>query len=177
MTPQPRDPLLTTARIIAWFFIGVLGLVAAVLLALVPAVVFKHDAVIAQLGASGVDSGGAAILAIVAVMLGVAALMGLAVWFFHLLLKIIDSVAEGDPFAPVNAVRLNRMAWISLGGYLATFPLVALIAWLAVTTENANEVQADLDIDGSLLVPLILFILARVFRHGAAMREDLEGTV
>ncbi len=24
---------------------------------------------------------------------------------------------------------------------------------------------------------LLLFILARVFRHGAAMRDDLEGTV
>ena len=30
---------------------------------------------------------------------------------------------------------------------------------------------------GSILLTLILFILARVFRHGAAMREDLEGTV
>ena len=28
-----------------------------------------------------------------------------------------------------------------------------------------------------ILLVLILFILARVFRHGAAMREDLEGTV
>jgi hypothetical protein len=28
-----------------------------------------------------------------------------------------------------------------------------------------------------LVVGLVLFILARVFRHGAAMREDLEGTV
>ena len=27
------------------------------------------------------------------------------------------------------------------------------------------------------LLVVILFILARVFRHGAAMREDLEGTV
>jgi Fe-S cluster assembly ATPase SufC len=33
-----------------------------------------------------------------------------------------------------------------------------------------------LDMTGILLV-IILFILARVFRHGAAMREDLEGTV
>lgn len=29
----------------------------------------------------------------------------------------------------------------------------------------------------SLFLSLTLFILARVFRHGAAMRDDLEGTV
>ena len=28
-----------------------------------------------------------------------------------------------------------------------------------------------------ILLVIILFILARVFRHGASMRADLEGTV
>jgi len=30
---------------------------------------------------------------------------------------------------------------------------------------------------GSILLILILFILARVFREGARMRDELEGTV
>ena len=43
--------------------------------------------------------------------------------------------------------------------------------------ENADiTIDAGLDIEGILLA-LILFILARVFRHGARMRDDLEGTV
>ena len=37
-------------------------------------------------------------------------------------------------------------------------------------------VDAGLDVSGILLV-VILFILARVFRHGTTMREELEGTV
>jgi hypothetical protein len=40
--------------------------------------------------------------------------------------------------------------------------------------------DADFDFGvslGGLLLALTLFILARVFRQGAAMREDLEGTV
>ena len=36
--------------------------------------------------------------------------------------------------------------------------------------------EASFDFGGLILI-LTLFILARVFRHGAAMREDLEGTV
>ena len=37
-------------------------------------------------------------------------------------------------------------------------------------------IDAGLDLSGIVLV-VVLFILARVFRHGAAMRADLEGTV
>ena len=32
-------------------------------------------------------------------------------------------------------------------------------------------------LSAALAARLVLFILARVFRHGAAMRDDLEGTV
>ena len=38
------------------------------------------------------------------------------------------------------------------------------------------EVTADVSANGLLLV-LVLFILARVFKTGAQMRDDLEGTV
>ena len=38
------------------------------------------------------------------------------------------------------------------------------------------HVDASLDFSGVVMV-VVLFILARVFRQGAAMRADLEGTV
>ena len=41
-----------------------------------------------------------------------------------------------------------------------------------------EELTADIEFSlTGVLLALVLFILARVFRHGAAMREDLEGTV
>jgi galactitol-specific phosphotransferase system IIC component len=53
-----------------------------------------------------------------------------------------------------------------------------MVMWLASVAKEAHaDVRTDLDLGGSLLLPLVLFILARVFRHGAAMREELEGTV
>jgi hypothetical protein len=37
-------------------------------------------------------------------------------------------------------------------------------------------IQVDLPLAG-LFLALVLFILARVFREGTRMREDLEGTI
>lgn len=178
MSIRPKDPLLAIARVVTWFFIAVLAIVAIAMLVAAPVAAFNNATIIAELAKEGVEVGSEVTFVIVMVLLGVAALMALAVWFLTLLLRIIDSVGEGDPFAPANAVRLNRMAWISLGGYLGSIPVGAMVMWLASVAREANaDVSADLDLGGSLLLPLVLFILARVFRHGAAMREDLEGTV
>jgi hypothetical protein len=51
--------------------------------------------------------------------------------------------------------------------------------WLS---EHIKADKADLDINigfsgSGLVLMLVLFILSRIFRHGAAMREELEGTV
>ena len=178
MSIRPRDPLLTIARIVTWFFIAVLGFAAAAILVAVPFVAFNNATIIGALADEGVKVGSEVTFVIVVTLLGISALLALGVWFLRLLLRIIDSVGEGDPFVPANAVRLNRMAWISLGGYLASIPVGAMVLWLASVAEDAHaDVQGDFDIGGSLLLPLVLFILARVFRLGAAMREDLEGTV
>jgi len=74
------------------------------------------------------------------------------------------------------------MAWLTLAMQLVTFPIGALAVWLGaeMTKLGAHTKIDDLDmgISGNgLLLMLILFILARVFRQGAAMRAELEGTV
>ena len=178
MSIRPRDPLLAIARVVTWFFIVVLAFVGVAMLIAAPFVAFNNATVVGELAKEGVKVGSEVTFVIVVMLIAIATLMALAVWFFRLLLRIIDSVGEGDPFAPVNAERLNRMAWISLGGYLASIPIGAMVMWLASVAEEAHaEVHTDLDLGGSLLMPLVLFILARVFRLGAAMRDDLEGTV
>jgi len=176
MASATKDPLLTVARIITWFVIAVLAFAAAAILISIPVVVFNHGMVSAELAKEGVEAGPELTALIALLLASIAGLLALAVWFLRLLLKIIDSVGEGDPFAPVNAVRLNRMAWISLAGYLAAIPIGALVIWIAHLAREA-DIDADFDFGGGLLLSLILFILARVFRKGAEMREDLEGTV
>jgi hypothetical protein len=91
------------------------------------------------------------------------------------LLGIVDTVRAGDPFISDNAQRLQSIAWTLLGVQV----MHVLIGFVASRTKS--EVQ-QLDIDWSFSITpwiavLLLFVLARVFEHGARMRADLEGTV
>ena len=108
---------------------------------------------------------------------GVAALLYLGWRFFRAMLAIVRSVGDGDPFIPSNADRLTAMGWIMLAINIAAIPLAALGVHIAsLVGEGERSIEAGVDFGGIILV-LTLFILARVFKHGAAMREDLEGTV
>lgn len=91
------------------------------------------------------------------------------------LLAIVDTVRAGDPFVVQNAARLQTIAWCVLG----LEGLHLIIGAIAAT--SASSVQ-PLDIHWNFSVTpwiavLLLFVLARVFDHGARMRADLEGTV
>jgi hypothetical protein len=91
------------------------------------------------------------------------------------LLRIVDSVRAGDPFIIANATRLQTIAVTLLG-----IQLLHLVVGV-VASRTRSEVQ-ELDINWSFSITpwiavLLLFVLARVFEHGARMRADLEGTV
>ena len=117
----------------------------------------------------------------------VAAAIGLTVmanftamfFFFGKMRALIESASKGDPFIPDNAQRLAAMAWLLLGSLGLTVIVGELRVYAASLIDPQSESGFDIspnDLTGFLIV-LVLFILARVFRHGAAMREDLEGTV
>jgi len=114
------------------------------------------------------------------IMIGLAIVVALFL-FFGKLRAIIATVGHGDPFAPANADRLSAMAWLMLSTQVLTLPLALLVPYLVEWADSVDTVTfhgevGGFDVTGILLV-IILFILARVFRHGAMMREDLEGTV
>ncbi|MEL7219331.1 MAG: DUF2975 domain-containing protein, partial [Pseudomonadota bacterium] len=71
-------------------------------------------------------------------------------------------------------------AWLLLAVQLLSIPLAALALTLVEWAGDIEDVQFSIgdgfDLSGILMV-IVLFILARVFRHGTRMREDLEGTV
>lgn len=175
-----RDPLLLAAQILLWFFIGVLGLSLVAVAIGTPAAAIFQDRIIAEAAAKGITAGPELVGAVLVILVAVAAFLALAIYFLVLLLRIVGSVKDGDPFVAINAERLSRMGWIALAGQIAMIPVGALLMWIAEITKDIENVHVDsdfgLNLEGILLV-LILFILARVFRQGAAMREDLEGTV
>lgn len=182
MTASPfpagkRDPLLITVRVIAIFLIVIMAIVIAALVVVAPAVVIKQADVLRELAAEGYAGDGTVIWAIAAVIALAIVPLALIIQFLRTGIAMIDSVGEGDPFVPENATRLSRMGWLTLAAQLAALPIGALAAWIDQRVPQA-DIDVDFDVSGSgIALALVLFILARIFRHGAAMRDELEGTV
>jgi hypothetical protein len=172
------DALLVTARIvIAIFFWLLVAIMVVIGVALAACTTFARGEVLAEIAKA--HGPGSAYWAVIAVLLLTEVLLYLGIRFLIELKGIVRSVDHGDPFEPENAERLRRMAWITVIAYAPALAIGALGAWVAEIMEQAGD-HFDFDVNlggGGILMILTLFILARVFRHGAAMREDLEGTV
>lgn len=88
---------------------------------------------------------------------------------------MVETVRLGDPFVHDNAVRLARIAWVVLGLELLR---LAVGAVAAAASSRAEPLRIGWGVSPTpWLAVLLLFVLARVFERGAAMREELEGTV
>lgn len=177
----PNDPLLLAGKIVTILLQGLMAFVGVILTIVIPFILFFQDKITAEIveesGVADFVFPGFALVGMFAVLIG---LFAIGFLFFDKLRRIIGTVGEGDPFAPENADRLASMGWLALIGQLVMLPLAAIAVYLAKAFQKIEDASftfdAGFDITGILMV-LVLFILARVFRHGAAMREDLEGTV
>ncbi|MCZ8326241.1 MAG: DUF2975 domain-containing protein [Sphingomonadaceae bacterium] len=172
------DPLLLAAKLIVGFAIGIMIFAMVMIgLGLGALATVERAEIIGQLAKVGAPANMAwLVAAALALALG---LLFLGVRFMIELFGIMDTVGTGDPFAPENGSRLSRMGWLAIGAQgiaLALKGVVKVLEPYAIKAGKPIDLEFDLDMSGVLLV-LILFILARVFRHGATMRADLEGTV
>lgn len=91
------------------------------------------------------------------------------------LLAIVGTVRTGDPFVAANAGRLQAIGWLLLALQLLSI-VIGGIAKAISTPSHPLHLDAGFSASGWLAV-VLTFVLARVFAEGAAMREDLEGTV
>ncbi len=182
MNAPRQDLLLLAGKIITLIMQGAVAIGAAVLAISLPFVtIFSGDLVEGFADGSGVAIADVPLLPMAGAMVIALAILVALFLFFGRLRAIIATVGEGEPFVPANAERLNLMAWLLLATQLLAIPLAMFVVELAKRAddiEGANVMgEVDpFDMTGILMV-LTLFILARVFRHGAAMRDDLEGTV
>ncbi len=181
MTNKPNDLLLLAGKLLTLIMQGVFAFVGALVAICIPLILFFQGKINAEL----INKYGDAVQAFPALriaLLFVVLVAGftLAFIFFGKLRQIINTVGEGDPFVPENAERLNLMGWLGLGVYALTAVLSVIALSIKDWAEeiDGTEFNIDLGIDlEALLLIIILFILARVFKHGTAMRDDLEGTV
>ena len=172
------DPLLGAARIVLLLFsIAIIFGMVMFGIGITVLLTIGRDAVLSRIAAA--DAPAIAYWGVIAAFGLLAGLLYLGLRFVRELDGIVGSVGEGDPFRAQNADRLSRMGWIAIIAELDALPIAALTAWFTPYLEKAGRhVDVDFGLDGeSLLLILVLFILARVFREGARMKADLEGTV
>lgn len=176
--PKLNDPLLAAAKVVV-IIACVAVIFAMVMLGIgIGAILSVERAeMLAKLAKAGAPE--IAFWALPGAMSVIMVMLYMALQFFRALFGIIGSVSAGDPFDPANAARLALMGWLALGGQLIAIPLAALANWLeSYSAALGDTIDAEFGLDwGAVLLTMILFILARVFRHGAAMRAELEGTV
>ena len=178
MPGSTKDPLLTLARGLLWVLFAVLGLVALLFAICLPLTLAMPETMFSALLEQPVTSLPAGAVAMLAgiVGLGFATLLA-ALYFLKQLFDIVGSVAAGDPFVPVNADRLTRMAWTVLGIQVLAVPLGIFQFRLKDILDLDDAILTVSFADNGLVLALVLFILARVFRHGTTLRDELEGTV
>lgn len=91
------------------------------------------------------------------------------------LLAIVVTVRRGEPFVPLNAYRLQAIAWLLLALQVLSLVIGAIGEGIS-TPAHPVHLDAGFSPSGWLAV-ILTFVLARVFAEGTLMREDLEGTV
>jgi hypothetical protein len=90
------------------------------------------------------------------------------------LLAMVNTVRAGDPFVAQNAARLQAIAWAVLGQQLLQL-VIGRIA--SIVSTPAHPLHISTFSPSGWLAVVLLFVLARVFREGTRMRDELEGTV
>jgi hypothetical protein len=168
-THRSGDPLLGVTQFLLNLIIVVMAVVLLAGLVAVPALLLLPAE---QLGPEIGARGTAGWVAAGAAMLVVLCTLGIA--FIRALTRIIGSVGDGDPFRPDNADRLSQMGWIALAVQVCALIFVPISQTIAERVGGGAGIDPAFD---SLILALVLFILARVFRRGTQMRDDLEGTV
>ncbi len=178
MTARPIDPLLSIAKIILLIGQGLTALGTLVLAVGLPLILLMQDEATARMREEFSDPNIVfPTLAVIGFVLFGIAILVMAFLFLTKMRRIVDSVGEGDPFVTENAARLTAMAWLMLAIQITAIPATAITLYLTkVFEEQEATIDAAIDLNGIVIV-VLLFILARVFRHGTAMRDDLEGTV
>lgn len=182
MNQSAKDALLPAGEMLARVIQWVCALAGGIVLLLIPIIVLLGKNMLPGFG-GGISSETvkASPLTVVVIFALLTAILVALFSFFGKLRAIIVSAGSGDPFTPENARRLGAMAWLFLGVKILATLVAGLRLHLASLIDKdaggSNSLGFSLyDLDAIVIV-IVLFILARIFRHGAAMREDLRGTV
>jgi hypothetical protein len=93
---------------------------------------------------------------------------------FTRLVAMIDTARAGAPFSRRNAARLKTIAWALLATQVLDLGFGLVVGGMQDAV--GMPLPWSFGLTGWLAV-LMLFVLARMFAHGAAMQDELAATV
>jgi len=107
-------------------------------------------------------------------------LLALGLWVLSQLRAVLCTLRDGKPFAPANALRIRRIAWVAILGELIRAAVVFFEHDYAAShfvSEGLHfsarpEINVFAIVDG-----LVMLVIAEVFRIGARLDEDQSLTV
>jgi hypothetical protein len=123
--------------------------------------------------AAGADTGALLAGGRFEILIGIAA-GAITFYLLAALEQIIASARAGDPFVATNARHLRTIGWALLALQLLDVPAGLLIRFYPALGRAAPHDTFSI---GGWISVLLVFVLARIFAAGAAMREELEGTI
>jgi len=167
---------LTHAAIMAVLAACWLGIVAA--LAALPLVLLDPARLLGAVPAAVVlahGDGPHLLMHFSAGLLMIIVLLVLGVLFLRHLQRFVRAAGHRQPFTAGNVQRLRRMAWLMLAMELLSIVIGVYTGWMGPAFAWM-EVGGGMSVTG-LIAVLMLFVMARVFAVGTAMREDLDGLV
>src|SRR5262249_29615233 len=103
------------------------------------------------------------------------AMLTLVLWALGQLRAVLRTLRDGKPFAPANALRIRRIAWLAIVGELVRSAVVFFENHYAVThfVSEGLQFSARPEVNVFAIVNgLIILIVAEVFRIGARLDED-----
>jgi hypothetical protein len=118
----------------------------------------------------------AVLLAAAMVIVACVVIVGLVAVILILVGRIVESASAGDPFVVKNAERLNGIGLLMLAIQVVGLVAHVMVDALPKAIHAHLNFGFELSLSG-LLSALLVFVLAQIFRHGAQMRDELEGTV
>ena len=91
------------------------------------------------------------------------------------LIKVVKTVGDGNAFTTENAIRLRKIAYLSLGILASEF----VLAWIGYFYhESTRDGLRWFDWDpSSIITILVLFVMARVFEEGVRLNDEAQFTV
>lgn len=176
MNANPKSMLLPLTKWSIWLMMGLIIFAGAILALVAVQLPFEWTDMSARIArkAPGIDLSTLLPRLYLLSAMGLAAL-GMVATILFKLLAIVGSVVHEDPFVQANAARLKIIGWLMIAVQTLGTAIGFVgrdIGWLI----GEKNVEFGFSLN-SLLSILLVFVLAGVFERGAAMRDDLKGTV